>query len=222
MRTRTTRRGVAAALGGPVLLLALSACGGGAVQGTVASPSVSSSSAAPSSSAPPTPSSTAEPDGSSSPEETSTATSTPTPLELPALAGYDYTDAPGDFDPIAETLTDTGMISGVKVAGIDKGGDLVAVVIAAQYDDGLVDAFAGMPARSVLESVAAGAKPSLTGTVTQKFATVDGTDLLLLSTASVSVAIVYFDDGLLMQMYGPAKGELLAAATAFVRAHDGG
>ncbi|MGD9955131.1 MAG: hypothetical protein AB7O74_09160 [Candidatus Nanopelagicales bacterium] len=218
-RTSVTTRRVALAAS-PLLLLVLTACGGEAVQGTVATPTSSSSSA------PATPSSTAEPEPSSStaepaeepssPEETAT----PADLALPDLPGYKYDDAPGDFDSIGETLTDTGMVSGVKAAGVTKDGDLAAVVIAAQYNDGLVDAFAGMPAKSVLESVAAGAKPSLTGKVTQKFTTVDGTDVLLLSTASISVAIVYFDDGLLAQMYGPDKDELLTVATAFVKARN--
>jgi len=214
----TARR--AALVAAPLLLLGLTACGGGTVQqGTVASPTSSSS-------APATPSSTAEPSSSipEPSEESSSAeeTATPTELELPALPGYDYSEPPSGFDSMAETLTDTGMISGVKVAGVDKDGDLAAVVIAAQYNDGLVDAFAGMPAKSVLESVAAGAKPSLTGKVTQKFTKVDGTDVLLLSTAAVSVAIVYFDDGLLAQMYGPDKDELLKVATAFVKARNAG
>lgn len=222
MHTSITARR-AALVAAPLLLLGLTACGGGAVQGTVESPAASTSSstpATPSSTAEPAPSSsTAEPaDESSSPEETAT----PTDLELPALAGYEYADPPGGFDSMAETLTDTGMISGVEVTGVEKDGDLAAVVIAAQYNDGLVDAFAGMPAKSLLESVAAGAKPSLTGKVTQKFAKVDGTDVLLLSTSTVSVAIVYFDDGLLAQMYGPDKDELLTVATAFVKARNAG
>jgi len=212
----------AALVAAPLLLLGLTACGGGAVQGTVASPAAStasSASATPSATAEPAPSSsTAEPAN----EPSSEGTAAPTELELPALAGYDYSEPPSGFDSITETLTDTGMISGVTVAGVEKDGDLAAVVIAAQYNDGLVDAFAGMPAKSVLESVAAGAKPSLTGKVTQKFSTVDGTDVLLLSTSTVSVAIVYFDDGLLAQMYGPDKDELLAVATALVKARDAG
>lgn len=205
----------------PLLLLALTACGGGSVQGTVASPTSSAPTPSSTSSAPEPSSSSPEPvEESSSPSETAT----PTDLTLPVLKGYEYDDAPGDFDSIAETLTDTGMISGVKVAGIKApgGGDVAAVVIAAQYNDGLVDAFAGMPAKSVLESVAAGAKPSLTGKVTQKFTKVDGTDLLLMSTPTVSVAIAYFDDGLLAQMYGPDKASLLKIATAFITARNAG
>jgi hypothetical protein len=203
----------------PLLLLALTACGGDAVQGTVATPSSSAPTPSSTSSAPETSSSSPEPvEESSSPSETAT----PTDLTLPALKGYEYDDAPGDFDSIAETLTDTGMVSGVKVAGIKAsgGGDVAAVVIAAQYNDGLVDAFAGMPAKSVLESVAAGAKPSLTGKVTQKFSKVDGTDLLILSTPTVSVAITYFDDGVLAQLYGPDKASLLKIATAFITAQN--
>jgi hypothetical protein len=216
MSNRSITSRATALAAAPLLLLALTACGG-TVEGTVASPTASSASPS-SSSASPSSSSPEPTEESSSPEETAT----PTDLALPALAGYEYDEAPGEFDSIAETLTDTGMVSGVKAAGVTEDGELIAVVIAAQYNDSLVDAFAGMPAKSVLESVAAGAKPSLTGKVTQKFSKVAGTDLLIMSTPTVSVAIAYFDDGLLAQMYGPDKASLLKVATAFITARNAG
>lgn len=218
MSTRSIFTRTAALAAAPVLLLALTACGGGTVEGAVASPT--SSSASPSSSSASPSSSSAEPvEESSSPEETAT----PWDLVLPALTGYEYDAAPGEFDAIAETLTDTGMVDGVKVAGI-KGpdGEVAAVVIAAQYNESIVDAFSAMSSKTVLESVAAGAKPSLTGKVTQKISKVDGTDLLILSSPTVAVAIAYFDDGLLAQMYGPDKASLLKVATAFITARNAG
>lgn len=198
-----------------VPLLALTACGGsGGGDGLSASAAASSTSAASE-----TTSSAPEPsEEASSPEETATPA---TGIQLADVPGYTYGDAPGEFASMGKALTDTGLVSEVKVVGLETpDGETGAVLVAAQYTPEITQSFEGMPSTAVLEGVAAGAKPSLTGEVTEETISVDGTDVVILSSPSLSIALVFFEGGLLAQMYGPDRADLVAAATAFVTAQN--
>ncbi|MFC6236885.1 hypothetical protein [Longivirga aurantiaca] len=200
-----------------VPLLAVTACGGsGGGEGISASATSSSTSAAPE-----TTSSSPEPsEESSSPEETATPA---TGIQLADVPGYTYGDAPADFATMGKALTDTGLVSEVKVVGLDTpDGETAVVLVAAQYTPEVTKSFEGMPMESILGGVAGGVKPSLTGKVTEETITVDGTDIVVLASPDLSVALVYFDGGLLAQMYGPDRDALVTAAKAFVTAQNAG
>ncbi len=199
------------------LLLGLTACGGSSsgAQASVASPATSdaSTSSAPAAST------------SSSPSETATPEETATPaaeITLADVPGYTVEAAPSQFDGISGAMMETGTVSAVKAVGL-KGsdGELAAVFIAAQYTPEITKSFGNMPSSSILESVAAGVKPSLTGKVTQTKVKLDGTDAVVLSTKDLAVTLVYFDGGLLVQLYGPDRTALVAATKAFVAAQNG-
>lgn len=196
-----------------VPLLALTACGG-SVGGEGLSASASSTSAAPE-----TTSSSPEPsEESSSPEETATPAAEIVLAEIP---GYSYEDAPPDFVGAEDGMMSSGTASAVASRSVlDGDRNLAAVLLAAQYKPELVENFGPDAAESVLAGAAASSKAGLPGDPEEASVTVDGTLLKVLSTDELTVAITYFEGGLLVQFYGPVRADVVAASKAFITAQN--
>ena len=195
-----------------VPLLALTACGGSG-GGEGLSASASSTSAAPE-----TTSSSPEPSQeSSSPEETAT----PAEIVLADIPGYSYEDAPPDFAEAEDGMMSSGTASAVASRSVlDGDRNLAAVLLAAQYKPELVENFGPNAAESVLAGAAASSKAGLPGDPEEASVTVDGTLLKVLSTDELTVAITYFEGGLLVQFYGPVRADVVAASKAFITAQN--
>ena len=196
-----------------VPLLALTACGGSG-GGEGLSASASSTSAAPE-----TTSSSPEPsDASSSPEETATPAAEIVLAEIP---GYSYEDAPPDFAGAEDGMMSSGTASAVASRSVlDGDRNLAAVLLAAQYKPELVENFGPDAAESVLAGAAASSKAGLPGDPEEASVTVDGTLMKVLSTDELTVAITYFEGGLLVQFYGPVRADVVAASKAFITAQN--
>jgi len=212
---RRTARGVRAAALLAAPLLVLTACGGSGGEAappssTSAAPEASSSSAAPS----PSPS-----QESPSPEETASQAAE---IELPEVPGYSYEDAPPEFVQAEDGAMSSGTATDVTSRSmVDADGTLAAVLLAAQYKPELVENFGDNAAESVLAGAAASAKAGLPGTPDVASVTVGGTPLTVLSTDELTVAIAYFEGGLLVQFFGPVRADVVAAAKAFIGAQNG-
>lgn len=200
-----------------VPLLALTACSGSGGDGgssPAASPPSTSTSAAP------------EP-GSSSPspsEDSSSPDESPAPaaeIVLAEVAGYSYEEAPPEFVAAEDSAMSSGTASAVTSRSmVDGDGDLAAVLLAAQYKPELVENFGDDATDSVLAGAAASSKAGLPGEPDEATVTVDGTPVKVLSTDELTVAITYFEGGLLVQFFGPVRADVVAAAKAFVTAQN--
>ncbi len=196
-----------------VPLLALTACGGsGGGEGLSASATSSSSS-------PETTSSSPEPsEEPSSPEETATPAAE---IVLADVPGYSWEDAPPEFAAAEDSAMGSGTATAVESGSlVDGDGNLAAVLVAAQYKPELVENFGPDAAESVLAGAAASSKAGLPGDPEEAGVTVDGTLLKVLSTDELTVAITYFEGGLLVQFYGPVRADVVAASKAFITAQN--